>query len=131
MNKNEQSILDRLPKDHGTLRLTKTMLEKSIIDANSSLRAFAYHFGVDFTEMEHGEKRFIDAAFEDGTECRLSFYRTVNRGDRRFSCSGLRKRADVGDLIALTRKTVRGKDVLVVNVTQSAAIRTLRKVGAA
>ncbi len=127
MNNQEQAILDRLPKDHGTLRLTKTMLEKSIIDANSSLRAFAYHFGVDFTDMVSGEKRYIEAQYEDGTPCRLSFYRTANRGDRRFSCSGLRKRAEIGDLIALTRKTVRSKEVLVVNVTQA----VVAKVGAA
>ena len=77
--------------------------------------------------MVSGEKLYIEAQYEDGTPCRLSFYRTANRGDRRFSCSGLRKRAEIGDLIALTRKTVRSKEVLVVNVTQA----VVAKVGAA
>ena len=104
MNK-EDKILDTLAANSGQLRLTNTMLNKSIIDANESIRKFAKLFGIDFNFMEKGQKHKLLAYYDDDDSiCTLSFYKTVNRGDRRLSISGIRKKAQVNDLIALTYK---------------------------
>ena len=117
----ESTILATLAPDPGRLRLTKTMLEKSIIDANRTICAFARQFGVDMAAMEAGDRVKIPASYTDGTPCTLSFYRTANRGDKRFSCSGLKAQASIGDLVALTTETdAAGDRTLVVNVTVQA-----------
>jgi hypothetical protein len=125
MNK-EDKILKTLKPDFGQLRLTNTMLNKSIIDANTSIRRFAKLFKIDFDKMVNGEKHILPATYEDKTVCNLSFYKTVNRGDRRLSISGIKKQAEEKDLIAfnytLNKKT--GKMAIVINVTAKANNRT-------
>ena len=128
MNK-EDKILDTLAVDSGQLRLTNTMLNKSIIDANESIRKFAKLFGIDFNLMEKGQKHKLLAYYDDDDSvCTLSFYKTVNRGDRRLSISGIRKKAQVNDLIALTYKRIlldndMQENVIVINVTAKAENR--------
>jgi hypothetical protein len=118
----ENGVLATLSPEPGLLRLTKTMLDKSIIDANMSIRAFASQFGVDMVKMEAGDKVQIEAQYTDGTPCTLSFYRTANRGDKRFSCSGIKTQAGVGDLVALTTESnSEGEMILVVNVSKVSA----------
>ena len=98
---------------------------KAIIDANTSIRRFAKLFGIDFDTMVNGEKHSLSATYEDGTNCNLSFYRTVNRGDRRLSISGIKKQAKEKDLIAFNfvlDKTT-GNMVIVINVTAKAENR--------
>jgi len=125
----EQKILDTLAIDSGQLRLTNTMLNKSIIDANESIRKFAKLFGIDFNFMEKGQKHKLLAYYDDDDSvCTLSFYKTVNRGDRRLSISGIRKKAQVNDLIALTYKRIlldndMQENVIVINVTAKAENR--------
>tara|TARA_R100000700_G_scaffold41190_1_gene60363 strand:- start:2066 stop:2461 length:396 start_codon:yes stop_codon:yes gene_type:complete len=125
----EQKILDTLAVDSGQLRLTNTMLNKSIIDANESIRKFAKLFGIDFNLMEKGQKHKLLAYYDDDDSvCTLSFYKTVNRGDRRLSISGIRKKAQVNDLIALTYKRIlldndMQENVIVINVTAKAENR--------
>lgn len=102
-----------------TLTLTRTMLEKHIIDANASIRNFAKLLHIDYDQIATGEKVTVEAEFTDGTPTVLAFYRTNNRGDRRFSIKGIKARAEIGDTIALTFKvTSSGDIVLVVNSTQ-------------
>ena len=125
----EQKILDTLAVNSGQLRLTNTMLNKSIIDANESIRKFAKLFGIDFNFMEKGQKHKLLAYYDDDDSvCTLSFYKTVNRGDRRLSISGIRKKAQVNDLIALTYKRIlldndMQENVIVINVTAKAENR--------
>ena len=125
----EQKILDTLNVNSGQLRLTNTMLNKSIIDANTSIRKFAKLFGIDFDFMEKGQKHKLLAYYDDDDSvCTLSFYKTVNRGDRRLSISGIRKKAQINDLIALTYKRVildndMQENVIVINVTAKAENR--------
>ena len=86
-----------------SITLTKTMLDKAIIDANTSIRNFSKLVGVNFDDMRAGDRAQIQAAFLDGTATTLSFYRTRNdRGDRRFSIQGIKKQADIGDTVAIT-----------------------------
>tara|TARA_R110001592_G_scaffold48981_4_gene153329 strand:- start:1345 stop:1782 length:438 start_codon:yes stop_codon:yes gene_type:complete len=108
------------------LVLTATMLNKAIIDANASIRAFAKAVGIDYEQMQPGEKHVVEGVFTDGTPTVLSFYRTVNRGDRRFSVRGIKKQCEAGDTVALTFKvTTEGEVVWVVNVTRQPEYRQL------
>ena len=62
--KKEDKILKTLSPDFGQLRLTNTMLNKSIIDANTSIRRFAKLFEIDFETMVNGEKHSLSAKME-------------------------------------------------------------------
>lgn len=109
-----------------TIKLTRTMLEKHIIDANESIRNFAKLLGVDFTSLNAGDRIVKDAVFTDGTSASVCFYRTKNRGDRRLSIRGLKSRADIGDTIALSfTSNDAGEIVLVVNVTVEPAYKSV------
>jgi len=85
-----------------TIKLTKTMLDKHIIDANQSVRKFSRLYDVDYDTMTNGDKVSISAQYEDGTPCKVNFYRTKARSDRRVSISGIKKQATQGDTIAIT-----------------------------
>ena len=127
MNKEEQ-VLKTLSPDFGQLRLTNTMLNKAIIDANTSIRRFSKLFGIDFDTMVNGEKHKLLAYYEDDTVCTISFYKTVNRGDRRLSISGIKKKAEINDLIAFNYKRIivdndLDQTVIVINVTAKAENR--------
>ena len=104
------------------VRLTPTMLNKAIIDANASIRNFSKLFGIDFEDMEAGDRDSIEAAVLDGTPTKLSFYRPKNaRGARRVSIKGIKQQAEAGDTIAITSKVNdKGESVLVINVTANA-----------
>jgi len=97
-----------------TIKLTKTMIDKHIIDANASVRKFSRLYDVDYDTMTNGDKVSIDAKYEDGTPCKVNFYRTQSRSDRRVSISGIKKQANVGDTIAIT---LINNDTIIINVT--------------
>jgi len=97
-----------------TIKLTKTMIDKHIIDANASVRKFSRLYDVDYDTMTNGDKVSIDAQYEDGTPCKVNFYRTQSRSDRRVSISGIKKQANVGDTIAIT---LINNDTIIINVT--------------
>ena len=109
------------PTEPAKLTLTKTMLEKAIIDANSSVRQFGRLFGVVFEDMAAGDRVQLEAEFLDGSRTTLSFYKTKNRGDRRFSIRGIKKQAEIGDTIALCVRVdeATGETALVINVDRN------------
>lgn len=109
------------------IRLSKTMLDKSIIDANKSVRDLALNFGIDFDKMKNGDKYEVLARFsvKDLAPNQLSivrFYKTINRGDRRVSIKNIKKFAEIGDLIALSVCLPKddNKDIIIINVTRRA-----------
>ena len=105
------------------IRLSKTMLDKSIIDANKSVRDLALNFGIDFDKMKNGDKYEVLARFDDtNQESVVRFYKTINRGDRRVSIKNIKKFAEVGDLIALSACLPKddNKDIIIINVTRRA-----------
>tara|TARA_R100001460_G_scaffold25753_1_gene51895 strand:- start:163 stop:540 length:378 start_codon:yes stop_codon:yes gene_type:complete len=106
--------ISKLPEPTATLTLTYTMLDKSIIDANASVRKFALYLGVDYSKMSEGEKRVVNAKLFGHGDCKVTFYKAKTRGDRRVSISNLKKTADVGDTVAIT--IIDG--VIVVNLTK-------------
>ena len=114
-------IIDLNNNTPAVVTLTATMLNKAIIDANNSVRNFSKLCGIDFDEMQSGDRATVNAEFLDGTETVLSFYRTKNqRGDRRFSIKGIKQQAEAGDTVAVTFKhNTQGERVLVINVTRN------------
>lgn len=125
---NEMSLPTLRSHAPAFLVLTATMLNKAIIDANASIRAFAKLLGIDYEQMQPGEKHVVEGEFTDGTPTVLSFYRTVNRGDRRFSVRGIKNQSAAGDTVALTFKVTPDGDVVwVVNVTQEPQYQHLVK----
>tara|TARA_R110002126_G_scaffold1078_9_gene6596 strand:- start:329 stop:748 length:420 start_codon:yes stop_codon:yes gene_type:complete len=120
----ENRIIESLSPDIGTLRLTKTMLDKHIIDANASIRRLALLLGHDMESMTNGDKVTIEGQYDDGTPCRVNLYRTVMRSDRRVSISGIKKQAIAGDLLALSyKRNDEGDYILIINVTAAAHCR--------
>ena len=105
------------------IRLSKTMLDKSIIDANKSVRDLALNFGIDFDKMKNGDKYEVLARFDDtNQESVVRFYKTINRGDRRVSIKNIKQYASIGDLIALSACLPKdeNKDIIIINVTRRA-----------
>jgi hypothetical protein len=95
------------------ITLTKTMLEKSIIDCNAACREIACRVEVNFNTMAPGDRATVPAVFADGSETEVRFYKTNNaRGDRRISIKGLNKRASIGDVVTL-EVIARGKSLLI------------------
>ena len=86
------------------IKLTETMLNKSIIDANKTVREFAKtKFEFDYKSAQAGQKEKISAKYvEDGKEATVSFYKAKGRGDNRISISGLRKKAKAGQIVSLS-----------------------------
>ena len=103
--------MSRVSKPKGVIKLTSTMLNKAIIDANKSVREFAKLCGVDFAEMECGEKHSIEAVFSDKSETVINLYRAnYIRGDRRISIKGIKSHAGIGDTVTIRFK---GKKIIV------------------
>ena len=98
------------------IKLTKTMLDKSIIDANKSVREFLdSDFGMNYddkfftaewydTEKERTMRNAFSVVGEyaDGTEANVKFYRSATRGDKRISIQKLKQYAEAGDQVILT-----------------------------
>ena len=97
------------------IKLTKTMLDKSIIDANKTVQSFLLEdFGMDYadkfftTQFYNAEKdkfernKFIVIGeYIDGTEANIIFYRSGKRGDKRISIQKLKQYADAGNEVRL------------------------------
>ena len=94
------------------------MLDKSIIDANESIRRLAKLFHVDYEELKVNERRKIPALFSTGTESTITFYKT-KRGDRRISIQKINKEASAGNILNLTYAHSKdGTLILVVKVSE-------------
>ena len=86
------------------IKLTKTMLNKSIIDANKTVQQFLDYV----TELQNtydtlasGESMTVGALYENDSPTFVNFYRAKGRGDKRISIQNLRKFAEEGDTIKL------------------------------
>ena len=101
------------------IKLTKTMLDKSIIDANKSVREFleqeldyAYDkLGAD-VDGKYTHKYWCHALYEDDTPTIVTFYKSRTRGDRRISIKNLRKFAKEGDTVKLRTEHVMVEDCI-------------------
>tara|TARA_Y100000361_G_C11018408_1_gene268194 strand:- start:128 stop:520 length:393 start_codon:yes stop_codon:yes gene_type:complete len=111
----EFELLEFDPTTVGTLTLTKTMLDKCIIDANASIRQLARLFDVDYEELQAGERVQVPSILQDKSEATVTFYKTA-RGDRRISIQKIKQIASEGDTISLTwARRESGELILVLN----------------
>jgi len=100
------------------IKLTKTMLNKSIIDANKSVREFLEK-ELDYTydkleadvDGKYYGKYWCHALYEDDTPTIVTFYKSQTRGDRRISIKNLRKFAEEGDTVKLRSELVLIEDM--------------------
>jgi len=97
------------------IKLTNTMLDKSIIDANKTVQSFLLEdFGMDYTDKFFTEVVFnaekdkwernkftVIGEYIDGEEANITFYRSGKRGDKRISIQKLRQYADAGNEVRL------------------------------
>ena len=100
------------------IKLTKTMLNKSIIDANKSVREFLekeLDYAYDKLEADvdgkYYGKYWCHALYEDDTPTIVTFYKSQTRGDRRVSIKNLRKFAEEGDTVKLRHELVLMEDM--------------------
>ena len=85
---------------------------------------------IDFDIMQAGDKKVVKAVFTDGIPCTVTFYKTKNRGDRRLSISGIKRRAQIGDLLAFDFvKTGERDPMMVINVTARIERRKINDCG--
>ena len=102
------------------IKLTKTMLDKSIIDANKSVREFleqeldyAYEkLEADVSDGKYYHNYWCNALYEDDTPTIVTFYKSRTRGDRRISIKNLRKFAEEGDTVKLRSEVVMIEDCI-------------------
>ena len=112
-----------MEKNAAAFTVTKTILNKSIQDCNSAMRALLKDSGVvDYDSMAPGERVELTGFFIDGTETKISAYRARNRGDKRIWFSGLKKYAKPGDVMALV---VENGKLIIKNLTTGVFILIL------
>ena len=64
-------------------KLTKTMLKKGCPDCFKELAALARCMGVNFDEMERGDKQELPLVFLDGTRTTIRFNVVAGKGGRK------------------------------------------------
>lgn len=87
------------------IKLTNTMLNKSIIDANKTVQQFlSEDFGLEYHDPFFVErnKYIVTGEYADGTEAHVTFYRSGKRGDKRISIQKLKQYADAGSEVRLS-----------------------------
>ena len=112
-------------------QLTKTMLKKGCPDCFKELAALARCMGVNFDEMERGDKHELPLVFLDGTRTTIRFNVVAGKGgrkDKRYNIPApvLRAQAEEGDIIAFTIDwDGNGDCILCVNVSRRPDLRHL------
>ncbi len=102
-------LVEELGADYASIRLTPTMLDKSIIDAHEAVQLLLKRAGVvDYADMQRGARDGgvrVPAYLLSGAEKRraeISFYRPqTKQGDPRLWPFGLGKLAVAGELLLL------------------------------
>ena len=123
----EKKVIESLSPQVAQIRLTDTMINKYIMEAKQDTQKLAALFYADYSLMVKGQKRTVQGVWHDGTACSVTFYRAKTRGDKRISISGLKRKAQPGDLIGLSYITDQtGKTYLAVNVTNITALAEKR-----
>jgi|ETNvirome_6_1000_1030641.scaffolds.fasta_scaffold10209_4 hypothetical protein len=113
-------------KGAALFHVTPTFFVQSNPDCNAAMRDLLKRSGIiDYGQLEKGgveNKVFINGQYADGTEVKMSCYRTKSRGDKRINFPNLKSYADAGDIMALVVR--RGKLVLQ-NITKGVVVAVL------
>lgn len=99
-----KKIQDKDVLDYALIRMTETMIEKSIIDASQIFRDILEDAGlISYDEIDQGQKIISKTLIltNDGwIEEKCSFYRPMTKsGDPRFWVYNFKKYVEIGDLI--------------------------------
>ena len=109
--------------DAALFHVTPTFFGKSCPDCNAAMRDLLKRSGIiDYGKLEKGgadNKEFISGEYADGTEVKMSCYRTKARGDKRINFPDLKSHAEAGDIMALV---IRGGKLVIQNVTRGVAV---------
>ena len=117
------------------IKLTKTMLDKSIIDANKSVQHLLSEFVTHGFDDPVFERRYdtirgsvrgrirITGEYADGERVIVRFYKSDKRGDKRVSIQNLKQYAEAGDTVILTSNEWEdgGEDLIYINIIRQAA----------
>ena len=88
--------------DYAEIKVTQTMLDKHIIDANKSVIKL---FDKTYDDLDNGDGvAFKGEYFRDNTLSSIRCYKAKTRGDKRISISGLKKCVDAGDVIGIFKR---------------------------
>ena len=110
-NETEEKLIEIIHSysrsEFALIRITKTMIDKSIIDASDSIRLILKDSSlVSFDDIDQGEKVFRSVLIFSQTdiiEQKVSFYRpNTKKGDPRFWVYDLKKYVNVSDLVYFT-----------------------------
>ena len=109
-----------ITEPNGVIMVTKTMLDKSIIDANKTVQEYTkWHWDVDYAALDAGEYFSVPMILvQDEIEYVLNvkFYKSKGRGDKRVSIEKLRTFAQVGDLVTLWIDKSKDESVAYINI---------------
>ena len=112
-------------REYTVIRLTDTMLSKSIIDANVFVQDVLKKYGLmDYQSLKNGEKKKLDVMLyigEEKFETKMSCYRANTRGDERFWIYGrqFKESFHSGDLMYIS---VDSSSSRVININVSRGI---------
>ncbi len=123
----ELEVIERIhkynEKEYTIIRLTKTMLDKGIIDANVFVQDILKKYSLmDYSELDKGDKKKLPSRLYVGDnefQTVMSCYRAKTRGDERFWICGasFKKHFLTGDLVYITSNPS-NNSVIVINVTR-------------
>lgn len=127
----EDRVLETLSPQIAKIRLTKTMIEKYIIDAKADTQKLSLIFGVNYDDLEPGQGVTVPAMWtayqfasgataREAEESQIRFYKT-KRGDKRISIKGIRS-CHVGDLISLSYQLRNGEAIISATITNVSAM---------
>ena len=115
---NEQKAFDNLRGKKAMFHITKTILEKSIQDANREIcRILLESNLIHYDKLKQGDKQYITGFFKGFREnpITISCYRAKGRGDKRIWFKGIGDIASVDDMMALV---IYGKRITIHNLTE-------------
>jgi len=88
--------------DYAEIKITQTMLDKHIIDANKSVIKL---FERTYDTLTNGDGiAFRSEYFNEEVISVIRCYKAKTRGDKRISISGLKKYAQAGDVIGIFKR---------------------------
>ncbi|EPR13998.1 MvaI/BcnI family restriction endonuclease [Ruminiclostridium papyrosolvens] len=134
-NEHEEAMLAEITKrsraEYTLIRMTNTMINKSIIDASASFRNITRENGiVDYKSLvPGGEKLYCEALIivNDVYESKVSLYRPKTKnGDPRFWIYGLKNILSTNDLVYIS--FYKGRLVIIPLVHRYFSVSTLNKV---
>lgn len=116
------------------IKLTKTMIDKSIIDANKTVQQFLtddFEMSYDdpyFIQQWYNEKTqryergklIVTGEYADGERVDVRFYRSGKRADKRISIQKLKQYAEAGDEVILTSNVedAEGEYLIYINIVR-------------